>query len=419
MIAGENPMTRASRFDSHDLWLMSCIARLMAFMAAGAFIGWISWGQGESFWGLLGVLALPLMWGASGSRWEGLTLMLAYYSSGARGLPSGAVVFFGDMAPHWWGLAMWLAASVVLSLPFALFWASAPDKRAIGFLMGLFACLLPPLGIFGWLNPLSVAGLLFPSAGWVGLAMTVAVFLALARRWRVLLIGLALTGAVLNAGATHGAASAPARWLGFDTSFSKLSGADADQASQFLGSEQRIEWLRRIVADMPGDATLVLPETVIGRFDGVAQALLEEAEGELVSKNSRVLVGAELPLASGRYRNAVVVLGARQHEDRVAIQGIPVPISMWKPWANDGAEADLLARSNTIAVDGVRVGVSVCYEQLLAYSLLRLMADKPDVIATVSNVWWARSTNIPMIMFQSAHAFARLFNVPVVSAKNI
>lgn len=414
-LAGRSRRSLQSRLK----WNMQGELRILFSLVAGAVVGWLTWGRGESVWGLAGLLVLPLVWGTSRSRWEGLALMLAYYLAGARGLPGGAVVFFGDAAPRWWGLAMWLGASSLLCMPFALCWSRVPARRASGFLLALFVCLMPPLGIVGWLNPLSVAGILFPSGGWLGLAMAVALHVVLVlRKWR-LIATLGLAAALANAGAWHSDASTPNRWLGFDTAFSKLSSAGTDQASQLLASIGRIEWLRRVIAEMPANVTLVLPETVLGRYDGVAQTMLSQAEAELVAKNSRVLVGAELPGDNARYKNAVVVLGAQQRDDRAAIQGIPVPISMWKPWSDDGAHADLLARASTIMVDGSRVGVSICYEQLLAFSMLRLMADKPDVIAAVSNVWWARSTNIPVIQFQSVHVFARLFNVPVIAAKNI
>lgn len=393
--------------------------RILYSLVGGAVVGWLSWGRGESLCGLAGLLVLPLLWGTSKSRWEGLALILAYYLAGARGLPGGAVVFFGDTAPRWWGLAMWFGASSLQCMPFALCWSREPARRASGFMLALFVCLVPPLGIVGWLNPLSVSGILFPSGGWLGLALSMALFVALVLRKGRLIAYLALAAALANTGAWHRDASVPNSWLGFDTGFSRLSSAGTDRASQILASMHRIEWLRHVIAKMPANVTLVLPETVIGRYDGVALTMLRQAEAELVAKNSRVLVGAELPGENARYKNAVVVLGAQQDDDRAAIQGIPVPISMWKPWSDGGADADLLARASTIMVDGSRVGVSICYEQLLAFSMLRLMADKPDVIAAVSNVWWARSTNIPVIQFQSVRAFARLFNVPVIAAKNI
>lgn len=424
MIAGRVSVTWAAWFNRFHSWLDRLaggewgLVRVLASLIAGAAVGWLSWGRGESLAGLVNLLVLPLLWGVARSRWEGLALMLAYYAAGSRGLPGGAVVFFGDDAPHWWGLGMWMGASALLSAPFALCWSRGSARRAVGFVFALLVSSVPPLGIVGWLSPLSVSGILFPAAGWAGLLLTIALFVGLMRQKARVLAVLALAVAVTNL-SMHRETRVHEGWLGFDTNFPKLSSAGADQATQYLNSMHRIEWLRGVIAEMPKNATLVLPETLIGRYDGVAQALLAHAEGELTAKNSKVLVGAEIPQDNGRYKNAVVVLGAARHEEQAAVQSIPVPISMWKPWANDGAEADLWARGNTILVDGLRVGVSVCYEQLLTYSLLRVMADKPDVVVAVSNVWWARATNIPQIQAQSVRAFARLFHVPVVSAKNI
>lgn len=395
------------------------VLRMGIYCSVGAAVGWAAWGRSESLWGLVVLLLLPLIWGVSSSRWEGLSLMLGYYLAGARGLPGGAVVFFGETAPNWWGLAMWLGVSMLLCMPFALCWSSHARLRVVGFVIAILVCLVPPLGIVGWLNPLSAAGILFPTASWMGLVLSMALFIALVLRIGRLITVLALAAVMSNVAVLGAEPPTQDRWLGFDTSFSKLSSAGTDHSSQLLASTERIEWLRDVVADMPADATLVLPETLIGRFDGLAQAMLSRAEAELVAKHSKVLVGAELPGDGKQYQNALVVLGAQGHEDRAAVQGIPVPISMWKPWAGDGAQADFLARGNTITVGGHRVGVAICYEQLLAYSLLRLMWEKPDRIAAVSNVWWARDTNIPQIQFQSVHAFARLFGVKVVSARNM
>jgi len=187
--------------------------------------------------------------------------MLAYFAAGSRDLPGGAVVFFGDEAPHWWGLGMWLAASVLLSAPFALCWSRASAKRAMGFVVALLVTLVPPLGIVGWLNPLSVAGILFPAGGWVGLALTFALFISLMRQRVLWLAGFAVVVAAANV-SMHRAPRIHDDWLGFDTSFPRLSSAGADYASQYLSSMQRIEWLRGVISEMPANATLVLPETL-------------------------------------------------------------------------------------------------------------------------------------------------------------
>jgi apolipoprotein N-acyltransferase len=211
---------------------------------------------------------------------------------------------------------------------------------------------------------------------------------------------------------------APAGWQGVDTNFSRLSSAGSDDAGQLLAAMKRVEWVRKFAERMPAHSVRVLPETVLGSVDGMAELALHDAQATLMARGSRLLAGAELLQADGRYQNAVMVLGAKAGEQRMAVQNIPVPVSMWRPWAPDGAVADVFGMGNVIEVNGARSGVVVCYEQLLPFSLLWVMMSRPDVIVAVSNVWWARETSIPDIQRQTVDAFGRLFGVAVVAAKN-
>jgi hypothetical protein len=400
-----------------SIWRRRCLP--LAWPVLGWAVGHIAWGH-AGIAQITVVLALPMLWSLASKRLEAAALMLGYFLASARGLPAGAVVFFGDSAPAWWGLAMWLSASLLLALPFMALWRPTGWGRAAGFAAALVVVAAPPIGIVGWTNPITVAGVLYPMSGWVGIGLTLGVFVVLAMGRRK--AGLALTAATMALVSVVNSdppAAAPPGWQGFDTQFAGLSSARADDAGQVLAAMDRIRWLERAIADMPRDATLVLPETVLGRFDGAGQALLDQSEQELRHKGSRVLVGAELPIeGSSRYLNAVVVLGAQQADSRAALQGIPVPISMWKPWADDGAQGDLLGRSSVIQVGAQRVAAAVCYEQLLTYSMLKLMSERPSVLVAVSNVWWARATSIPEIQDQSVRAYARLFDVPAVFARN-
>ena len=115
----------------------------------------------------------------------------------------------------------------------------------------------------------------------------------------------------------------------------------------------------------------------------------------------------------------MIVLGAQVGDSLAAIQGIPVPVSMWKPWAPDGAVADVFGRANIVEVNGMRVGVVICYEQLLPFSLLWTMLSRPNVVVAVSNVWWAKETSISEIQLQTVRAFGRLFGVAVVVSRNV
>lgn len=394
--------------------------RVVELAIAGATVGTCAWGMGEGTGSLLILIALPWLWGCLRVRSEALALMLAYYLAGSRDLAAGAEVFFGESTPYWMGVALWLGAGLLLALPFTLLWSKTGFKRAVGFVAATVVCIPPPLGIIGWLNPISVAGVTFPATGAVGLLLTLILFFALAGRNRPLLLGVSILSLMAHLSEPEMAPKPPAGWTGFDTNFGGLNSDGADQAALILSSMQRVAWLNKVAADMPSDVTLVLPETVLGRFDGALRIMTSEAENELRSKRSRILVGGELPLGEWRqYRNSLFVLGASDRDDEAAFQGIPVPVSMWKPWAKDGATADLFGLSNIIKVGGIRVGVAICYEQLLAFSVLRILNERPSIFIAVSNVWWAKSLNIPNIQTQTIKSTAKLFHIPVIVARNI
>lgn len=393
-------------------------AALTGSFGAGLAIGWVCWGESQQLWMLIFALLLPICWALCVSRPQIFVLSLGYFMAGARGLPAGAVAFFGPDAPQWWGVVMWFSASVLWSIPFALFWSHAKYRRAWGFLAALLATSIPPIGIVGWISPLSVAGVLFPGSAWYGLIGCLAIFFFLVQGQYMALIPAFALALGLNFAAKDFERKHPPTWEAANTQFSNMWSAGTGYASQRLASMERTQWLVNRIEQLPAGSVLVLPETLLGRWDGIIEAMLADAERSLAAKGSRVLVGAEMDNRQGGYQNVLVVLGAQEGESRLAIQSLPVPISMWKPWASDGAEADFMGRGNTITVGNQRVGVSICYEQLVIFSVLRLMLDRPDLIAAVSNVWWARATNIPDIQEQSISAFARLFNIPVISARN-
>ena len=78
-----------------------------------------------------------------------------------------------------WGYPLLLSA--LLAAPFGLINPTAsPAWRAAQCALALLALTLPPIGFVAWLNPLAVAGVLFPGAGLAGLAMTLGVLALLA-----------------------------------------------------------------------------------------------------------------------------------------------------------------------------------------------------------------------------------------------
>jgi len=389
----------------------------LLFLFIGAAVGWCAWGGTSNIAPLLFILVLPFIWGLTKTRVNAAALIGGYFLAGARGLPAGAVIFFGDATSPLLGWSMWCFSNALLTMPFVCLWHSEGGQKVWSFPIASVICALPPLAIIGWLNPVSVSGVMYPNLGLFGLLLTFGVMSALVARNIKLLALLLVVTFFANLGMSR-SSPPPTGWRGVDTSFSRLSSDGIDDAGQLLASMRRVQWVANFVRSIQKGEVVVLPETIVGAFDGFASSSLRQAEVDLAARGARLLVGAEIPIADGRYDNALLVLGARHGEDRAAIQGIPVPVGMWKPWTESGAAAHFLTNKSEVDVNGIRAGVAICYEQVLAFSLLRIGLTRPDVLLAVSNIWWAKSTNIPLIQLQSVRAFSRLFGIPVIVARN-
>ena len=402
------------------------LSQVAGFGLFGGMVGWATWGTGEDLLALLCVVVLPVAFGIAKSRWIAGALMLGYYMAGARGLPGGAAVFFGDAAPWGYGWALYGAACVLLALPYMALWSFNKTTRGWRFLTATIVVAVPPIGLLGWCNPLTVAGTLFPGTGWIGLLLTSTLFLLLAgspqppalKQRYVPLFVIAALG--LNLGSTKPAI--PGGWIGVDTSFARLASAGNDDAGQVLASMARVQWVKQFAETVAANETVVLPETILGSYGGIAEFNLWPVGEQLAARGSRLLVGAELPQTDGRYFNSLLVLGdgGVGTVGNVFIrQGIPVPVTMWLPWSkSDGAIGDIWGKDSTIVLNGQHITGLICYEQLLPWAILQRLVQAPTIVVAASNVWWARNTSIPVIQRQTVSAFARLFGVPVVGAVN-
>ena len=96
---------------------------------------------------------------------------------------------------------------------------------------------------------------------------------------------------------------------------------------------------------------------------------------------------------------------------------IPIPIAMWKPFGEDGVPLNFFA-PGTIRVHDQTAAVLICYEQILVWPFLSSALDHPTILLTTSNDYWAKNTRIPAIQQSSASSWARLFYIPLLSARN-
>jgi apolipoprotein N-acyltransferase len=71
-----------------------------------------------------------------------------------------------------------------------------------------------------------------------------------------------------------------------------------------------------------------------------------------------------------------------------------------------------------IPIAGERAAIWICYEQLLVWPVLESMLERPTVIVTMANNYWAAATPIPRCQASMVSAWARLFGIPHLSAVN-
>jgi hypothetical protein len=169
---------------------------------------------------------------------------------------------------------------------------------------------------------------------------------------------------------------------------------------------------------------LLFPEHLVPHWNESTDAFWENTLASLAAQHRTVLIGAGInqpafprnPFPQNRCLN---VLLARGEENTVLYQErIPIPIGMWKPFSDDGVPLNLFARG-TISIHGQNAAVLICYEQILVWPFLSSALEQPTILLSTSNDYWAKNTRIPAIQQSSAASWARLFSLPLLSARNL
>jgi len=372
--------------------------RTVGLVALAGGVGFLAW-LGP-FWLLPVALLLPVCWAAATSRWQAGLIVGAYHLAASRGLPVGAATYFGVPVL---GTLLWLAAALILGLAWAVLWHPRCSIRLCLLPLVLLLVAFPPIGIVGWVHPLTVAGCLFPGWGWFGLALTVALILGMAAMpWRY---ALATTGvAVAVAFILRAPPREVPQWESMETHF------DCGMARDFLRDYRRISTATAMAAKSP--AHVVLFGESVGGLWTPATRQLWERHGP-----AAVVFGSEVPIGNAdQCDNALIALeasGARI----VYRQRMPVPVSMWRPWSAKGFRPHWF-ENPVVDFGGYRVAVLICYEQVIVWPILQSAWHHPNMLVAVANDWWARDTTIPGVQLNSARAWAKLFDLPLAVAFN-
>lgn len=344
------------------------------------------WGPG------LSVLLLVLLTTTT-SRRTRFAVALAYYLVGSAGISAGAANFFGP-GHLGLGIALWLSSATLLALP----WIAA--RGAVGVLFAILATALPPLGMIGWLSPMTAAGVVLPGFGIIGLVVFLAIAAAIGgRHWRIL-VGLSIIA--LAANVVYSPPAPPSQWEGYTTHVHPTGSflTEVDQVASWA-NEARV--LRAAVTLFPEDAA--------GDWLTGTKAQLEAA----VPAGKTWLVGASQPLGKGQWGDAIIsVTPAGSH--LLFMAPFTVPVSMWHPWK--AGSYPILWWESARQVDGKRTWASICYSQLLPWVWVEGLLQRPELILAPRNDWWARGTGIPGIQTSSTAAWSRLVGVPFLQATN-
>jgi apolipoprotein N-acyltransferase len=123
-----------------------------------------------------------------------------------------------------------------------------------------------------------------------------------------------------------------------------------------------------------------------------------------------------LPTGDGRkYDNAVIML----HDGKITTsnQRIPVLYSMYRgPFASTGANLHFMDNGILDLPDGRRAAIVICYESFLTWPYLTSMIHSPDLIISISNLWWCKDTSLPASQKRAVSLWANLFGLPVAFA---
>ncbi len=411
--------------------------------------------------GLAVAIAMPVACLIPRSRKSAFRNALGYYSAGLWPMIPGAQRYLGHSSSTSTVILMWLCSSMLLALPWTLAWTAG---SRVGYLwrvpLANLAYVVPPLAIIGFITPISGAGYLFPGTSWLGAATAAfspGLILSMGRHASgAAHTSLSAAVAAVIALAVAAQVSAPARmpppagWEAIDTNFGDIS-QPAQEFRAMRAIQQRVATSSARV--------LIFPESMVPRWSEASAEFWRQTLIECRARGQVLAIGAGLPsspltdrsadearvgqydfasaietLRAGdrhlpppqianravddsktdSYENTLLFLGA---QSSAFYQRVPVPVGMWHPLGPGGAPVHLNGPA-VIEFGRERLAVVICYEQILAYPILASMLQRPSVLVGISNMYWFSGTTIPRYQASAIRAWAKLFDVPYLTATN-
>ncbi|GAB3645018.1 nitrilase-related carbon-nitrogen hydrolase [Ramlibacter alkalitolerans] len=377
----------------------------------------LSWGDSPAH--LVGAMLVFLAFGLSTCRLQAFAAVMTYYLVTARGVPAGGALFFSDATKP---TLIWLAVSALLAAVWALAWTKNWKQFCWRLPLAQVVLIVPPVGMLAVGNPLTAAGMLFPGWGFAGVAAALAAGVLLAQYGSARgthklahRFGLTVMAGMLLALLTYGPTfqpQAPGTMSSVDTHVGNILGRNAFEQLPLhqANTERAAELLEK------GKQVVVFPETAAGEWTPMREELWGDVSALARERNAVVITGATT-LRGKLLDNSLVLLGGEQPQ----VYRVRVPV----PFRDRGRQDDLQDSGSNVfgqsvyATKAGRVGVFICYEVLLPWTVLATAFEGADVFVAGVNGWWAPEGNsIPGLQRSAIQSWAQLFGVPAVVATN-
>ena len=366
-------------------------------------VGALTW-SGHT-WALPAVFLLPLTLCLNVTKKlkPALFLMLGYFAGAMWPMIPGAALFFGIKDFPTEAILLWGAYALLQTLPYVIIgWR--PGGWTVGFSLAAAISILSPIAI---LNPLTVSGICFPGWGLLGVAAVLTLFTTVPATPRLSLTFLVV--ASITANSLYSPLQAPKDWVGNNTEYGGSGFGRPGTAEYVKASEVRDGMFSS------SDAVRLYPESTLVHWNSATNGFFTPLSKKLEKLNQTVILGADVTHRGGiGYDNALIIFGK---DKGIYLQHLPMPYSMWNPGEKNSVPLRF-GGPYTIRIHNLRAAPVICYEQLHPYPFIRSSLDKPQVILAVANDYWAKKTYIRSVQYSALDAWARLFNIPFLSATN-
>ncbi|MGA3133491.1 MAG: hypothetical protein ABSD59_22080 [Terracidiphilus sp.] len=375
--------------------------------AIAAVIGGIGWSGNPALHFL--ALLYPFVYMLARRRLDTLSAVF-YYAASTWPVIPGAQNFFQTESSFGTPIAIWIALTVLGSMPWILFY----HRRYLPMsaLAALVALALPPLSLVTVAHPFIATGLWFPGTRWLGLALPL-ILIATQKRSGTPLVFAVLILASLAVHARFVRPAADSHIVAVHTDF-----GNAPTSSELGSGAQAVERELQELALAHSNALVIFPESVIPDWSAAHEARWASTFTQLNQQHTGVLVGTTIPIPDTEAsRNVLLSRGYSEHLSYV--QRVPIPLGMWQLGESRSGFPLSLRFPAAIRVWSRRAGVLLCYEQLVFWPAVQTMARNPEMLIAPSNLYWARNTCIPAIQHLAAQDWADLWAIPLYEARNL